>query len=141
PAATASAKKPAKRRSEPARTLPGRRQQHAAIAMRLDRFLSNLPRLSRADARLLLAAGRLRVDGATVRDGRHEVRAFNRIELDDELLQAGRPARYLMLHKPAGVVSATEHPEHRTVLDLLTEQDKHELHIAGRLDPNTTGLL
>lgn len=109
--------------------------------MRLDRFLSNLPRLSRADARLLLAAGRLRVDGATVRDGRHEVRAFNRIELDDELLQAGRPARYLMLHKPAGVVSATEHPEHRTVLDLLTEQDKHELHIAGRLDLNTTGLL
>lgn len=109
--------------------------------MRLDRFLSNLPRFSRADARLLLAAGRLRVDGATVRDGRFEIREFSRIELDNELLQAGKPARYFMLNKPAGVVSATEHAEHRTVLDLLDEPDKHELHIGGRLDLNSTGLL
>ncbi|WP_394559361.1 pseudouridine synthase [Aquipseudomonas alcaligenes] len=109
--------------------------------MRLDRFLSNLPRFSRADARLLLAAGRLRVDGETVCDGRFEVREFSRIELDDELLQVGKPARYFMLNKPAGVVSATEHPEHRTVLDLIDEPDKHELHIGGRLDLTTTGLL
>ena len=109
--------------------------------MRLDRFLSNLPRFNRADARLLLAAGRLRVDGAVVRDARCEVREFSRIELDDELLQAGKPARYFMLNKPAGVVSATEHAEHRTVLDLLDEADKHELHIGGRLDLTTTGLL
>jgi 16S rRNA pseudouridine516 synthase len=109
--------------------------------MRLDRFLSNLPRFNRANARLLLAAGRLRVDGAVVRDAHHEVREFSRIELDDELLQAGKPARYFMLNKPAGVVSATEHGEHRTVLDLLDEPDKHELHIGGRLDLTTTGLL
>ncbi|WJN58269.1 pseudouridine synthase [Pseudomonas sp. SO81] len=109
--------------------------------MRLDRFLSNLPRFNRADARLLLAAGRLRVDGVVVRDARYEVREFSRIELDDELLQAGKPARYFMLNKPAGVVSATEHAEHRTVLDLLDEADKHELHIGGRLDLTTTGLL
>jgi 16S rRNA pseudouridine516 synthase len=109
--------------------------------MRLDRFLSNLPRFSRADARLLLAAGRLRVDGETVHDGRCEVREFSRIELDDELLQAGKPRRHFMLNKPAGVVSATAHPEHRTVLDLLDEPDKHELHIGGRLDLTTTGLL
>ena len=51
------------------------------------------------------------------------------------------PARYFMLHKPAGCVSATRDPEHRTVLDLLDEPDKHELHIGGRLDFNTTGLL
>ena len=56
-------------------------------------------------------------------------------------LQAGKPARYFMLHKPAGVVSATVHDEHRTVLDLLDEPDKHELHIGGRLDLNTSGLL
>ncbi|WP_220813072.1 16S rRNA pseudouridine(516) synthase [Pseudomonas paralcaligenes] len=109
--------------------------------MRLDRFLSNLPRFSRADARLLLAEGRLRVDGQVVRDSRHEVREFSRIELDGELLQAGKPARYFMLNKPAGVVSATEHAEYRTVLDLLDEPDRHDLHIAGRLDLTTTGLL
>lgn len=109
--------------------------------MRLDRFLSNLPQFSRADARLLLASGRIRVDGQAISDGHYEVREFSHIELDDETLQAGKPARYFMLHKPVGVVSATEHAEHRTVLDLLDEPDKHELHIGGRLDLNTSGLL
>ena len=109
--------------------------------MRLDRFLSNFPRFSRQDSRLLVSAGRVRVDGAVVRDPRTEVRDFQRVELDDELLQAGRSARYWMLHKPVGVVSATEHDEHRTVLDLLDEPDKHDLHLAGRLDLGTSGLL
>ncbi|WP_175254360.1 pseudouridine synthase [Pseudomonas sp. BMW13] len=109
--------------------------------MRLDRFLSNFPRFSRQDSRLLVSAGRVRVDGAVVRDPRSEVRDFQRVELDDELLQAGRSARYWMLHKPVGVVSATEHKEHRTVLDLLDEPDKHDLHLAGRLDLGTSGLL
>ncbi|HCP01268.1 MAG TPA: 16S rRNA pseudouridine(516) synthase, partial [Rhodospirillaceae bacterium] len=93
------------------------------------------------DSRLLVSAGRVRVDGAVVRDPRSEVRDFQRVELDDELLQAGRSARYWMLHKPVGVVSATEHEEHRTVLDLLDEPDKHDLHLAGRLDLGTSGLL
>ncbi|WP_028628848.1 pseudouridine synthase [Metapseudomonas resinovorans] len=109
--------------------------------MRLDRFLSNLSEFNRLDARLLLAAGRVRVDGQAVADGRFEVREFNRIELDERLLQAGKPARYFMLYKPSGHVSATEHPEHPTVLDLLDEPDKHELHLGGRLDLTTTGLL
>lgn len=109
--------------------------------MRLDRFLSNFPEFSRADARLLLAAGRIQVDGRPVTDGRFEVREFSRVELDERLLQAGRPARYFMLYKPSGYVSATEHPEHPTVLDLLDEPDKHELHLGGRLDLTTTGLL
>lgn len=109
--------------------------------MRLDRFIANLPRFNRQQARQLLAEGRLRVDGQVVRDGQHEVREFSRVELDEELLQAGKPARYFMLHKPAGCVSATRDAEHRTVLDLLDEPDKHELHIGGRLDYNTTGLL
>lgn len=109
--------------------------------MRLDRFLSNLPRFNRAAARLLIAAGRLQVNGLSERDGCRDVREFDRIELDGEVLQAGKPARYFMLNKPTGVVSATAHPEHRTVLDLLDEPDKHELHIGGRLDLTTTGLL
>lgn len=109
--------------------------------MRLDRFLSNFPRFSRQDSRLLISAGRLRVDGEVIVDPRFDIREFQRVELDDELLQAGRSARYWMLHKPVGVVSATEHDEHRTVLDLLDEPDKHDLHLAGRLDLNTSGLL
>src|SRR3990167_1901874 len=109
--------------------------------MRLDRFLPTLPPCNRQEARQLLASGRVQVDGQIQRDGLSEVSQFSRVQLDDELLQAGKAARYLMLHKPVGVVSATEHPEHRTVLDLLDEPDKHQLHLAGRLDLNTSGLL
>ena len=109
--------------------------------MRIDRFLSNLPQFSRQQARLLLIEKRIKVDGQIVCDPQHQTRAFSRIECDGFVLQAGKPARYYMLHKPPGCVSATQDPEHLTVLDLLDVPDKHELHIAGRLDFNTTGLM
>ncbi|NWA23808.1 pseudouridine synthase [Pseudomonas gingeri] len=109
--------------------------------MRLDRFLSNLPRFNRQQVRLLLVQKRARVDGLIVADPHHEVSEFSQVEVDDEVLQEGRPARYFMLHKPQGCVSATTDPEHRTVLDLIDEPDAAELHIAGRLDFNTTGLM
>jgi 16S rRNA pseudouridine516 synthase len=109
--------------------------------MRLDRFLANLPQFSHQHARLLLASGRIRVNGQSVRDGTHDIRIFDRVELNDETLQTGKSARFFMLHKPTGCVSATADPRHQTVIDLLGEPDKAELHIAGRLDFNTTGLL
>ncbi len=46
-----------------------------------------------------------------------------------------------MLNKPRGVVSATKDVEHTTVLDLIQHPRKNELHIVGRLDFNTTGLM
>lgn len=109
--------------------------------MRVDRFLSNLPRFNRQQVRRLLVERRVSVDGTLVSDPHHEVREFSRVCVDEEVLQAGKPARYFMLHKPQGCVSATSDPQHRTVLDLLDEPDKAELHIAGRLDFNTTGLM
>ncbi|WP_392886124.1 pseudouridine synthase [Pseudomonas migulae] len=109
--------------------------------MRVDRFLSNLPRFNRKQVRLLLVEKRVRVDGKIVSDPHAEVLEFSRVEVDGDVLQAGKPARYFMLHKPPGCVSATRDPEHPTVLDLIDEPDKHDLHIAGRLDFNTTGLM
>jgi 16S rRNA pseudouridine516 synthase len=109
--------------------------------MRVDRFLSNLPRFNRQQVRVLLVERRVTVDGVAVSDPHHEVREFSRVCVDDEVLQAGKPARYFMLHKPQGCVSATSDPQHPTVLDLLDVPDKGELHIAGRLDFNTTGLM
>jgi 16S rRNA pseudouridine516 synthase len=109
--------------------------------MRVNRFLSNLPRFNRKQVRLLLVERRIKVDGQVVSDPHFDVREFSRVECDDEVLQAGKPPRYFMLHKPPGCVSATSDPRHPTVLDLIDEPDKHELHIAGRLDFNTTGLM
>jgi len=109
--------------------------------MRVDRFLSNLPRFNRQQVRLLLVEKRVRIDGKIVSDPHAEVLEFSRVEVGEEVLQAGKPARYFMLHKPPGCVSATRDPQHPTVLDLIDEPDKHDLHIAGRLDFNTTGLM
>ncbi|MGZ7458881.1 pseudouridine synthase [Pseudomonas sp. Ma2-10] len=109
--------------------------------MRIDRFLSNLPRFNRKQVRLLLVEKRVRIDGKVVSDPHANVLEFSRVEVDDELLQVGKPARYFMLNKPSGCVSATRDPQHPTVLDLIHEPDKEDLHIAGRLDFNTTGLM
>lgn len=109
--------------------------------MRVDRFLSNLPRFNRQQVRRLLVEKQIKVDGQVISDPHHPVSEFSRVEYADEVLQAGKPARYFMLHKPPGCVSATQDPQHPTVLDLLDEPNKDQLHIAGRLDFNTTGLL
>ena len=109
--------------------------------MRVDRFLSNLPCFNRKQVRLLLVEKRVRLDGKIVSDPHAEVREFSRVEVYNEVLQVGKPVRHFMLHKPPGCVSATRDPQHPTVLDLIHEPDKDELHIAGRLDFNTTGLM
>ena len=107
---------------------------------RLDRFISSAKGINRKHVRLLLAKGRVSVDGELARDIDLIVDEFSHITLDGEVLQANTPI-YLMLHKPVGVVSATVDDKHKTVIDLLSHPDKQQLHIVGRLDLNTSGLL
>ncbi len=109
--------------------------------MKLDRLLAKHAALGRGAAHRLIAAGRVRVDGAVVTGNQHPVDRFMRVELDGELVQAAERALYLMLHKPVGVVSATVDAEHPTVLDLIDDPDKAGLHLAGRLDRSTSGLV
>ncbi len=109
--------------------------------MRLDRFITQHRALPCRDVLRLLAAKRVSVDGAVVTDSRHAVDRFSRVCLDDEVVHECQ-AHYYMLHKPVGVVSATSDPEHQTVIDLMqTAQCAEPLHLAGRLDRNTTGLV
>ena len=90
--------------------------------------------------RLLLAQGRVEVDGERASDVGHIITAFSHVSVDGKISQ-NRVRRYLMLNKPAGVVSATVDTQHTTVIDLLTEEYRAELHIVGRLDFNATGLV
>ncbi|MDX2421845.1 MAG: 16S rRNA pseudouridine(516) synthase [Amphritea sp.] len=108
--------------------------------MQLNRFIQINTPFSRRHVKCLLAEGRVRVAGHIATDANLEVDRFVRIELDDQLLQESKSC-YLMLHKPAGVVSATEHTEHQTVIDLIPPALRQGLHLAGRLDLKTTGLL
>lgn len=108
--------------------------------MRLDRFVGRWAGTGKRRTRKFFEQGRVRCNGLVVEKGAKEVAHFDRIEVDDEVLQARVP-RYVMLNKPAGVVSATVDEEHQTVIDLIDEAWVGDLHLAGRLDRFTTGLV
>jgi 16S rRNA pseudouridine516 synthase len=107
---------------------------------RLDQWLGQASGLSRAQAQRAIRRGEVKVDGEPVTDPGRHVDVDARVEFAGELLAVPQP-RYFMLHKPAGVVCATEDRQHRTVLDLIDVPNKAGLHPAGRLDIDATGLV
>ncbi len=115
-------------------------KQGRSTRTRLDRFVSEREGVNRRDVRVMLAAGRITVDGSVARDISRVVDQFTHVSVDGQVLQANNPA-YIMLNKPAGVVCATRDARHRTVIDLLHRKTAGSLHIAGRLDFNSTGLV
>ncbi|MDX9875813.1 MAG: 16S rRNA pseudouridine(516) synthase [Spongiibacteraceae bacterium] len=109
--------------------------------MRLDRLIESRLALSARSVRNLFAARHVRLNGSEATDSRQPITEFCGVEVDGHVLQPAREALYLMLHKPRGCASATVDDRHPTVLDLIDLPNKAELHLAGRLDFNTTGLL
>ena len=107
---------------------------------RLDRYLSERLAINRRDVRLLLAQGRVKLDHQPADSIQQLVDEYSHVQVDDKVLQAEQPS-YIQLYKPQGVVSATKDAQHRTVMDLLPPGYAKNLHIAGRLDFNSTGLL
>ncbi len=87
-----------------------------------------------------MAQSLIKADGQVIDNGRFQITPFTRIELGNTVLQE-QQAYYLMLHKPMGYLSATKDPKYPTVLDLIDTPYKQQLHIGGRLDFNTTGLM
>jgi 16S rRNA pseudouridine516 synthase len=109
--------------------------------MKLNRLLAKHESLGRNRAQVLIGGRSARVNGAVVTDGLREVTRFDRVELDGAVVQAGVRAVYILLHKPAGYVCATVDAEHPTVMDLIEDPDAAGLHLAGRLDRFSTGLV
>ncbi len=110
---------------------------------RLDRFISKHCNINKKAVRLLLAQKRVIVNGTVARDIAQPVDTFSNIIVNEQVIQANK-VRCIMLHKPIGVVCATKDDKHKTVLDLLNLDeypDKENLHIVGRLDLNTSGLV
>ena len=109
---------------------------------RLDKFLCDSGAGTRSQVKLLLKSGRVTVNGIPAKDGSMKLDpAANEVCLDGAVL-GGRRRVVLMLHKPAGYVTATEDKNDRTVMELLPAAYAHlDLKPVGRLDKATEGLL
>lgn len=110
--------------------------------MRLDKFFSSQGLASRKEMKALLKQGAVAVNGEVA------VKAEQKIDPEQDVVclhgkeVSFKRFLYLMLHKPKGVVSATEDRAHKTVLDLVPpELYRAGLFPAGRLDKDTTGFV
>ena len=109
--------------------------------MKLSRILSNQNGVSRQQANRTIACGQVRVDGQLCTEAARDISRFQSVVVEGQLIQQAEPAHYLMLNKPAGYLSATRDPVHPTVMELVPPELRDSLHIAGRLDRASTGLM
>ena len=110
--------------------------------MRLDRFLSNAGIGSRKEVKALIKGQRVLVDNSIINDPGYIIEPTKAEVMVDNQPVTYKKFHYLMLNKPAGVISATRDNLHQTVVDLLPSQYKHlDLFPVGRLDRDTEGLL
>ena len=108
--------------------------------MRLDKYIAQTTDLSRALVKIALRNKRVMVNGELTKSASLVIGPDDIVQLDGNTLSSAGP-RYFMLNKPAGYVCATSDNVHPTVLELLDEPNRQVLHIAGRLDIDTTGLV
>ena len=112
------------------------------MADRLDKLIADSGTASRSQAKSLVRQGRVTVNGAPAASCEMKLEPdADVICVDGRRLNCSK-YRYFMLHKPCGVLSATEDREQKTVLDLLPENLRRlGLFPVGRLDKDTSGLL
>lgn len=109
--------------------------------MRLDKYLHDLGFGSRKEIGRLLSRQEVCVDGVRVKQGAAKVAPSSVVTLDGEVLVYA-PTVWLMLNKPAGVITAARDARDETVMDLLPERfARMQVMPVGRLDKDTTGLL
>ena len=107
--------------------------------MRLNAYLARAGVASRRKADELIKAGRVTVNGEPGQLNTF-VESRDRVELDGEPL-ARQPLTYVLLHKPAGVVTTARDPHGRpTVVELVADSETRVVPV-GRLDADTTGAL
>ncbi len=108
--------------------------------MRLDKYIANQTHYSRKDVRHLIRQGRILVNGKTCSNNALHIDPSDLVTLDGSVLH--QPGHYyLMLNKPTGYICSTHNELYPGVLELIDKPYSSKLHIAGRLDVDTTGLV
>ncbi len=108
--------------------------------MRLDKYLATHSDATRTLAKMAIKTGRVEINGTVCKDQGKKVKPDDVVSINGrELKESGEV--YLVMNKKAGIICATQDEEQDTVLDFLDGYTHKELHIAGRLDKDTTGLV
>jgi 16S rRNA pseudouridine516 synthase len=109
--------------------------------MRLDKYLAHAGYGTRSEVKKIISKGLVEVNGVVIKKDDQKID-----EEQDEIIVAGEVSNfskhvYLMLHKPAGVISSNYDPVHKTTKDLIQGYDHYQTFPVGRLDLDTEGLL
>lgn len=109
--------------------------------MRLDKLIEARLKTTRKAQKRLFLTGQVKVDGEIERQENRNVDSqLHKIEVAGR--QLFTEERYFLVFKPRGVVTANQDAKHKTVMDLLTAEDRaYGLYSVGRLDRDTEGLL
>ncbi|TMM46357.1 pseudouridine synthase [Colwellia ponticola] len=108
--------------------------------MRLDKFICKSTELTRTEAKKLLKSGEVRVNGEVAKNAAMQVHENNTVTIDGQVLSA-RGSRYYILHKVADTICSNVDEVYPSVLHAIEVDKAFDLHIAGRLDADTTGLV
>ncbi|MDO5133249.1 MAG: pseudouridine synthase [Eubacteriales bacterium] len=118
------------------------KKKEADCPVRLDRLLAGEGLGTRSDLKKAIRGGKALVNGSVEKDAGRQILPGDVVVFDGEEIKR-EPHVYYMLHKPSGLITATEDSRERTVLNLLREKGirRRDLFPVGRLDRDTEGLL
>lgn len=109
--------------------------------VRLNKFISNSGVCSRREADNLITMGLITVNGKSVTELGHKIKATDDVRYEGRRLKSENPV-YILLNKPKGFITTTDDPQERnTVMQLIQGACKERVYPVGRLDRNTSGLL
>lgn len=112
------------------------------MEIRLQKILADAGVASRRKSEELILAGRVSVDGKTVRELGMKFNPINhKVTVDGEAITHNITKSYIAFNKPAGVVSTMFDPENRPSLNSYFDEQNHRLFHIGRLDMESEGLL
>lgn len=108
--------------------------------MRLDRFICKSTELTRIEAIQQIKLGNALVNNVAITNEATQVHENNLIFLNG-IQSKARDFRYILMHKPAGTICSNIDEVYPSLFNYLNIDKISELHIAGRLDADTTGLV
>ncbi len=110
------------------------------ILMRLDKYICENTNLSRSAAKKAISSGQISVNFECIKNTAYKIKKSDHVfYCGEQVSTLGH--RYLMLNKPSGYICSTQDEVHPSVLNLIDIDKRERLHIVGRLDVDTTGLV